>query len=236
MVITYLGGEFVKVQFGEMVLAFNPPSRDSKLKSARFGADIALSTLNHPDMNGLDTLSRGERQPFRIEGPGEYEIKDIVVKGLPSESDYGVKPNPKNSAALGRAAGSARAASGGVGSEKRINTIYLVSLEGMRLCFLGALSSPDVPADVREQLEDVDILFVPVGGDGVLSASEANKLGNSLEPRLIIPIHWNGDRALLKQFLKETGEEHAETADKLVIKKKDLEGKEGEVMVLTAAQ
>ena len=46
MIISYFGGEFVKVQFGETVLAFNPPSKNSKLKTVRFGADIALGTLN----------------------------------------------------------------------------------------------------------------------------------------------------------------------------------------------
>ncbi|KKQ20788.1 MAG: hypothetical protein US33_C0012G0001, partial [Parcubacteria group bacterium GW2011_GWC1_36_9] len=35
-----------------------------------------------------------------------------------------------------------------------------------------------------------------------------------------------------KAFLKETGEEKAEVVDKLTLKAKDLEGKEGEVVVL----
>ncbi len=55
MIITYHGGEFFKVQFGDTVLAFNPISKDSKLKSSRFGADIALVSLNHPDMNGVES-------------------------------------------------------------------------------------------------------------------------------------------------------------------------------------
>lgn len=225
MIITYLGAEFVKVQFADTVLAFNPPSRDSKLKPARFGADIALVTLNHSDMNGVETVTHGDRKPFVISGPGEYEIKDVVIRGFATESEYGAEKAAK---------GEARTSN--------INTVYLVTLEGMKLCFLGALSSFELPAALKEELDEVDILFLPIGGGGVLNAAAADKLAVSLEPRLIIPIHHDGvgDVHALKQFLKEAGEESVagggKPQDKLTLKKKDLEGKEGEVIVLKAEQ
>lgn len=211
MIITYLGGEFIKVQFGDITLAFNPPSKDSKLKTSRFGADVALISLNHPDMNGVDTVGLGNKRPFAIQGPGEYEIKDVVVRGFPTESQYG--------------------------KEQRINTVYTVALEGMKLCFLGALYSAELPADLKEELDEIDVLFVPIGGEGVLAPSAAEKLSVALEPRLIIPMHYEGmgTSGALKQFLKEAGEEKAEMQDKLTLKKKDLEGKEGEVIVLKAS-
>ncbi len=209
MIITYLGGECIKVQFGDTVLAFNPPSKESKLKVSRFGADIVLVTVNHPDCNGADTATHGDRRPFVAQGPGAYEVKGVAVKGFPTESRYG--------------------------NEERINTVYTVILEGMKLCFLGALSSADLPPDLKEELDDIDILFVPIGGDGVLSPEEANKLGVSIEPHLIIPIHFEGigSKDGLKQFLKESGEGKAPAQEKLTIKKKDLEGKEGEVIILS---
>ncbi len=211
MIITYLGGEFVKVQFGDTVLAFNPPSKESKLKATRFGADVALISLNHPDMNGVEQVAHGGRQPFTITGPGEYEIKSVVVRGFATESMFG--------------------------GEKRINTVYTVDLEGMKLCFLGALSSPDLPAELKEELDEVDILFVPIGGEGVLTPSQAEKLSVTIEPHLVIPMHFEGmgSPGSLKQFLKEAGEEKTEIQDKLTLKKKDLEGKEGEVVVLKPA-
>jgi hypothetical protein len=89
MIITYHGAEFFKVQFGETILAFNPISKESKLKATRFGADIALISINHKDMNGADQLSFGDREPFIVNGPGEYEIKGVFVKGYPSEYAYG---------------------------------------------------------------------------------------------------------------------------------------------------
>ena len=211
MIISYLGGEFIKVQLGDTVLAFNPPSKDSSLKASRFGAEIALISLNHPDMNGVEQVTHGGKAPFVIQGPGEYEIKEIRVRGVASESLYG--------------------------KEKSINTVYTVSLEGMKLAFLGAIGKSELNSELKEELSDIDILFVPIGGEGVLTPAEAYKLAVALEARLIIPIHYAGMGAsgALKTFLKEAGEEKTPTQDKLTLKKKDLEGKEGEVAVLSAS-
>ena len=90
---------------------------------------------------------------------------------------------------------------------------------------------------MKEELDGIDVLFLPIGSEGVLTPSAANKLAIALEPRLIIPIHFSGlgDKNALKQFLKESGEEATSAGrwlDKLTLKKKDLDGKEGEVAVL----
>ncbi len=206
MVISYAGGECFKVSQGDLTLAFNPPAKDSKLASAKFGADIALVSLNHKDFNGVESAAFGERQPFVIEGPGEYEVKDVAVRGFGTPSAYGGAPT--------------------------VNTIYSVLLEGMNLCFLGALSTAELPAAAKQELDDIDILFLPVGGDGVLEHAPAYKLAVQLEPKVIIPMHY--DATTLKAFLKEAGAEGTKPEDKLTIKKKDLEGKEAEVVVLSS--
>jgi len=207
MIITYHGAEFFKVQFGDTTLAFNPISKESKLEPKRFFADIALISLNHPDMNGAENLSYNGKEPFVISGPGEYEIKGIFIKGFASKSNYGGKD--------------------------RVNTIYSVTLENMNMCFLGALSDMNLSGAVKEELGDVDILFLPVGGDGVLDAAKAEKLSVEIEPKIIIPMHY--DAASLKKYLKEAGEENVKPIEKLTLKKKDLDGKEGESIVLSVA-
>lgn len=208
MIITGYGHEFFKIQFGDLVVAFNPISKDSKLKGSRFGADIALLSINTPETNGIEQLSFGEKKPFVISGPGEYEIKDVFIKGF----------------------------AGGKSKDNKLNTIYFISLEGMSICFLGALpSKDDISTDAKSALESVDILFVPIGGDGVLTASEAYKLAVSIEPKIMIPIHYRDDaagKAALKTFIKEG--EGGEELEKLTLKKKDLEGKDGDIVVLSS--
>lgn len=204
MVITYQGLEFFKLQVGDLVVAFNAPSKESSLKVSRFGADIAFSSIRHEDMDGGEDLVHGEKKPFVIKGPGEYEIKNVFIKGLPGTSSYG--------------------------GEKRINTIYTILFDGMNVCFLGAQESKSLSSETMEAIGEVDILFVPIGGEGVLEPAAAYELAISLEPKLIIPMHY--DSKSLATFLKEGSQQAADMVEKLTLKRKDIEGKEGEIMVL----
>jgi L-ascorbate metabolism protein UlaG (beta-lactamase superfamily) len=67
----------------------------------------------------------------------------------------------------------------------------------------------------------------------VLAPSAAYKLAVSLEPKIIIPTHYGdvGAKDALKVFLKEAGES-PKAEEKLTLKKKDLEGKEADIIVL----
>jgi L-ascorbate metabolism protein UlaG (beta-lactamase superfamily) len=211
MIITYFGEQFFKIGQGDMVLAFNPVSKTAKSDiSAHFGADIAFVTTNHSLFNGVEQLSHGERMPFVISGPGDYEVKEVFIKGVMSE-------------AL-------------ISNKKHINTIYSFSLDNINIVFLGALSDSEISKEAHEAIDSPDILFIPIGGKNVskeisfLDAKSSAKLALELEPKLIIPMSY--DDSTLKIFLKEIGEDKAEVVDKLTLKAKDLEGKEGEVVVL----
>ena len=207
MVISYLGGQCFKVSQGDLTLAFNPPSKDSSLKASKFGSDIVLISQNHEDFNGTENASFGDREPFVISGPGEYEVKGVAVRGFGSETSYG--------------------------GAKSINTIYSVSLDGMNLCFLGSLGTSTLPHAAAQELDNIDILFLPIGDQGVLDYEKAHDLAVQLEPKAIVPMHYGelGDKDSLKAFLKEAGED-VKPIDKLTVKKKDLDGKEGEIIVL----
>ena len=83
MVITYYGTQFFKIQYGDLVIAYNPikETQDKDSRIVRFGADIALVSINHPHFNGTENLLMGAKEPFVINGPGEYETKGIYIKG-----------------------------------------------------------------------------------------------------------------------------------------------------------
>jgi hypothetical protein len=209
MIITYYGKQFFKITQGEMVLAFNPVSKTSKSGiNSHFGADLALITTNHPDYNGLGQLEYGERVPFAVTGPGDYEIKEIFIKGVLSSAD--------------------------ISGKKYINTIYSLSVDNINIAFLGALSDETISKEALETINEPDILFVPVGGKdiGLIDVKNAAKIASSLEPKMIIPMEY--DEVSLKAFLKEMGEDKVEKVDKLTLKRKDLEGKETEVVVLAS--
>ncbi len=178
MIITYQGGNSFKIAQGELSLVLNPQAKAS--------SDVTLFSSNQA--LPAEALAKAG---FVITGPGEYEVKDIFIKGFLSDGREG------------------------------FNTVYLISFEGMRLCFLGELATPQLKAEVLGNLEDIDILF---------TTTDAYKLAVSLEPAVIIPMSY--DKTSLAQFLKEGGESKVESIDKLVVKKKDLEGKKGEIVVL----
>ena len=211
MIITYDGVESVKVSHGDFTVALNPISKESKFKLANFGSDLVLITANHPDLNGAETATRQGKEPFVIKGPGEYEVKGVFVRGFPSKTVYG--------------------------GEERINTVYSFELDGIRVAYFGAISEKDLDAKAKEDLGDIDILFVPIGGDEVLNPQDAYKLAVKREPKIIIPIHFGavGDKDALKAFLKEADASDTKPVDKLTIKRKDLVGKEGEVVVLSSS-
>lgn len=208
MIISYEGVEFIKIQHGSDVVAFNPISKKSKYKGSNFGADLALISANNPDFNGVENVTRGDKEPFVIDGPGEYEVHGFFVEGFLSKTEYGGK--------------------------EEVNTIYAMTIDNMNVVFMGAFGDKDLSNEVKEALGDVDVLFVPIGGDGVLDAQEAYKLAVKREPKIIIPIHYgfNGDKTALKKFLDEGGADDVKPVDKLTIKLKDLAGKNGEIVVL----
>ena len=206
MVITHHGGQCFKVSFGDTTLAFDPISKKSKLSPVKFGSDVAFISMHHPDFDGADQVAHGNKQPFVVDGPGEYEIGDVTARG------YGVLTT--------------------YDGKDRFSTIYQVQLEGMNMVFLGALGSPDIDSKILGELGDIDILFVPIGGGDVLEVPQASKLANKLEAKLVIPMHY--DATALKAFLKEEGIDNGKPQDKLTIKKKDVSVMSGNVVVLKA--
>ncbi len=206
MILTYHTGACVRAQAGDTTIVFAPISKASKdFKPTNFGADVAFVPLNHGDMNGVEEAGRGEKQPFIVSGPGEYELKDITASGFPSGSKWG--------------------------GDARTNTVYSVLFDGLTVLYLGALGDLDMPKEVLE-MDSPDILILPVGGSGALAPAEAQKLAVKLEAKIVIPILY--DEKSLKQFLKESGDEGVKAVEKLTLKPKDVVGKESEVVVLSS--
>jgi L-ascorbate metabolism protein UlaG (beta-lactamase superfamily) len=206
MILSYHEGACVKASAGDTTLVFGPVSKASKqFKPVNFGADVAFVSLNHPDMNGAEEAGRGDRQPFVIAGPGEYEVKDVTATGYASGSAYGGAP--------------------------LTNTIYAIHFDGLSVLYAGALGDMESASDVME-MDSPDVLILPVGGQGALSPSEAAKFAVKLEAKLIIPVL--ADDKSLKQFLKEAGAEGVKPVEKLTLKPRDVAGKQNEVVVLSS--
>ena len=125
MILTFHDGFCVRASAGDTTIVFGPVSKSSKnFKPTNFGADVAFVSFNHPDMNGIEEAGRGDKQPFFVTGPGEYEIKDIATFGFASKSKYG--------------------------GEERTNTIYSVNFDGLTVMYAGAVGTTELPKISRK--------------------------------------------------------------------------------------
>lgn len=198
-------------QKGEQVkIVIDPFSEEIGLKLPKMEADILLVTHGHSDHSNAKEIGG---DPFLIENPGEYERKDVFVRGIASYHD------DKE------------------GKERGQNTIYTIEAEELRLCHLGDFGQADLTPEQLETIGDIDILMVPVGGNSTIDAKGAVKVISQIEPRIIIPMHYNAPKLKVKlddldKFLKEMGRKAVEPQPKLLIKKKDLSVEEEKVVVL----
>src|SRR6185503_963423 len=135
-------------------------------------------------------------EPFLMEDPGEYDVKGVTVSGGPLKQ-----------------------------GDKYI-TVYLIESEGIRILNLTHIKEFNMSEDEIEGLGEIDILILPVGEGEVMDAATASKVVNEIEPKIVIPSHYqipglSLEADKLDKFIKEMGGK-SESMDKLTIKKKEL--------------
>lgn len=125
-----------------------------------------------------------------------------------------------------------------LGSSEGKTTFYVVTMDDLRLVFLGGLAGKLSDKQI-EEFDGVDILFLPVGDkEKLLAPKQAVEIINQLEPKIIIPMSYQIpglklDLAPLDTFLKEMEQEQKAPLDKLLVTKEKLP-LEKEVVVLNA--
>jgi len=214
MIITWHGYSCFKIQEQsrdhEVALLTDPYSpEDGKKLSRALAADIVTVSHDHPRHNNVAAVG-GE--PFVIDGPGEYEVKEMFVTGVGTYHDL-VE-----------------------GKEKGRNTIYYITVGGLHLLHLGDLKHA-LEEKHLEDLHNIDILFLPVGGGDVLNAKQAMEVVGQIEPRIIIPMHYKTAGLCPKcdtadPFLKAMGAGKVEALPKLKIADKELPQEEMKVVIL----
>jgi L-ascorbate metabolism protein UlaG (beta-lactamase superfamily) len=175
-------------------------------------ADLVTLSHGHP---GHSHAAGVKGDPKVIQGPGEYEVKNIFVTGVATFHD-------KKG-----------------GKERGPNTVYVFEMDGLTICHLGDLGY--VPTQTQaEGLGEVDILLVPVGGVSTLNASEATEMVSLLEPQIVIPMHYRAPTLAFKldgveKFFKEMGIKSPEPRESLKVTKDSLP-EETEVIFLEMKQ
>lgn len=167
--------------------------------------------LSHQDRKRFN-LEAVQGKPFLISDPGEYEVKGVFINGIqdPAADEGLVRP-----------------------------VIYRFFSEGMSIAFLGQLHRKLTDAEL-EQLENIDILLLPVGGGDALEADKAADVITDVEPRMVIPLNYavKGSKKKLSDveaFCKHLGACERQDMTRLKIQKKDLPADATVVAVLERA-
>ncbi len=195
MIITRYGDNFFKFVFSDKTIAYNPISKNSNKKVTKFGSDIAVSSLYHPDFNGYSEVSFKDKKPFVIKGAGEYEISDIFIKG------FGTKQKFENL--------------------DYMLTSYSLLFDNINIALFAPIAKVDSFSDEAfDEFSKADIFLIPIGGGDAFSPAEAVKFIKQFSPKIIIPTFYSKSSDV-EEFSKALGVE-VEKEDKLTIKQKDL--------------
>lgn len=191
MEISWLGHSCFVLRGKNVTLITDPfspqpgQSQGESLKLSKINAPIVTISHNHPGHNFAEGVAGNPRV---VRGPGEYEISDVLITGVPSYHDA------KRGAERGR------------------NTIYVIHMDDLVICHLGDLGHT-LQEEQLEEVADADILLIPISGQNTLSAAQAAEVISQVAPHVVIPMHYrpstgtgSGDGPdALDKFCREMG-------------------------------
>ncbi len=167
-------------------------------KKTTLVADPKLSLIGLHDLAGKDVIELATEARFatndkdallNIEGPGEYEIGDFSIRGIAATRHLDAETDEKQT------------------------TVYRIEVGDVRIVLVGNISPIKLTEEQLENIGVVDILVVPIGGNGyTLDATSAVGLLRQIDPKVVIPIHYADDALKyevsqdpLETFVKELG-------------------------------
>jgi L-ascorbate metabolism protein UlaG (beta-lactamase superfamily) len=205
--VTWLGQSCFRLRGKNAAVVTDPfpPAVGPKLR-----LESNLVTISHPHENHSHVAS--VKDAYVIEGPGEYEVAGVTVRGLPTYHD------------------------GQQGAEHGRNTVYVIELDDVRVCHLGDLGHA-LDDRALETIGNVDVLLVPVGGGTSLDGAKAAEVVRQVEPRYVVPMHFGHpslrtELAPVERFLNEMGVPESEAQTRLTVQASSTGEGETKVVVL----
>jgi L-ascorbate metabolism protein UlaG (beta-lactamase superfamily) len=199
MEITWLGHSCFKIKGSQATVITDPYSPELGYRLGKTNARIVTVSHQHPGHSYVQGVGG---QPRVVKGPGEYEISGVLIIGVATFHD-------------------------GEGGKKRgKNTVYLMEIDEVSVCHLGDLGHV-LTGEQVEEIDNVDVLLLPVGGVSTINAPKAAEVVRQLEPKAVIPMHYKTPalkRELepVERFLKEIGAKQVEPLPKLSVTKSNL--------------
>jgi L-ascorbate metabolism protein UlaG (beta-lactamase superfamily) len=198
--IQYLGHSCFRLRGRDGTVVCDPFDRSVGLDIGRPTAHIVTVSHRHPDHANVAAVKPMRERIFPIEGPGEYEVSGVMIAGVRTFHDK------QKGAELGN------------------NTAYVIHLDDVVFCHLGDLGH-ELSTHQLDEIGNVDVLFIPIGGGETIGPSEAVSVISQIEPRIVIPMHYAlpgqrsfmSDLAPLEKFTHEIGMKEVIEEEKLTV-------------------
>ncbi len=199
MDISWLGHSCFRIRGSHATIITDPYSPDLGYSLGKPAAHIVTVSHQHPGHSYTQGVSGEPRQVTR---PGEYEISGVLIIGMATFHDEEK------------------------GSKRGKNLIYLMEIDEISVCHLGDLGHILTTEQV-EEIADVDVLLIPVGGVSTIDAPKAAEVVRQLEPKVVVPMHYktkalNRELEPVDRFLKEMGVKEVNSQSKLSLTKTNL--------------
>lgn len=212
MEIKFKGHACFSIQDGGTTVITDPYSEKIGLKLPTIRADALTVSHDAEPYNNVDAV---EGDPKIFSWPGEYETKGIHFKLIHSFH------NQKED------------------KEQLENNVTVVNWNGIRLCHLGAQGTKLTPEQL-EQVGDVDILFIPVGGKEVVDSKKAKEIIEQIEPRVVIPMAYDTEGSKLgldslDAFLSVMGGSKEDPVDSFKVKRSELPEDNSKLVLLNVS-
>ncbi|MFC2056336.1 MBL fold metallo-hydrolase [Chloroflexota bacterium] len=199
MDISWLGHSCFKIKGSHATIITDPYSPDFGYSLGKPTAHIVTISHQHPG----HSYSQGiVGEPKLVTGPGEYEIGGVLIIGMATFHD-----REKD-------------------TKKGKNTVYIIEVDEVSVCHLGDLGHVLTTEQV-EEIENVDVLLLPVGGVSTINAPMAAEVVRQLEPKVVVPMHYktealNRELEPVESFLKEMGIKEVSSQPKLSLTRANL--------------
>jgi L-ascorbate metabolism protein UlaG (beta-lactamase superfamily) len=198
--IQYLGHSCFRLRGRDGIVLCDPYDRSVGAEIGRPTAHIVTVSHQHPDHANVAAVKPMRERLFLIEGPGEYEVGGVMIAGVRTFHDK-LK-----------------------GAERGSNSVYVIHLDDVVFCHLGDLGH-ELTTHQLDEIGNVDVLFIPVGGDETISPAEAVGVISQIEPRIVIPMHYamsdqrsfTSDLASIEKFAHEVGIKEIVAEEKVTI-------------------